>query len=124
MKKFGICLMITGVVWCFYAFNMKTSIETDSRVIGSGPYSVYVPSQSVHNLDLADQKRNHLIGAGIVTIVGAILFGFGSLQKQTVNNSPNITTALPKIINPAVKIILVVAVIFGTLKLIELIMLK
>ncbi len=60
MKVFGIGLVIVGVIWGVIAFNMKTTIETESRTFGEGLYSIRVPSQTVHNLDLADQRRNHL----------------------------------------------------------------
>ncbi|MFZ3208404.1 MAG: hypothetical protein WA140_06180 [Geobacteraceae bacterium] len=82
MKNFGLCLIIAGAIWGVIAFNMKTSVETESRTIGSGLYSAYIPSQTVHNLDLADQRRNHLIGAGITFIAGVLLFGFGSLKPK------------------------------------------
>lgn len=82
MKKFGICLMIAGVVWGIYAFKMETSIETEGRTFGEGPYSIRVPSQTVHNLDLADQRRNHLIGAAVTLISGILLFGFGSIKPK------------------------------------------
>jgi hypothetical protein len=83
VRNLGIFLMIVGVVWGVIAFNMKTSIETDGR-FGTGLYSFYIPSE-VHNLDLADRRRNHLIGAGITILSGILLFGFGSMQptKET-----------------------------------------
>lgn len=82
MKYFGIGLIIIGAIWGIIAFSMKTTVETESRTIGSGLYSIRVPSQTVHNLDLADQRRNHLIGAGISLISGILLFGFGSLKPK------------------------------------------
>lgn len=83
VKNFGLCLIITGVIWGVVAFNMKTTVETESRTIGSGIYSLNIPSQTVHNLDLADRRRNHLIGAGISLLAGILLFGFGSMQPKT-----------------------------------------
>lgn len=83
VKNFGLCLIIAGAIWGVIAFNMKTTVETESRTIGSGLYSAYIPSQTVHNLDLADQRRNHLIGAGISLISGILLFGFGSMKPAT-----------------------------------------
>jgi len=82
VKKFGLCLIVAGAIWGVVAFNMKTSVETESRTIGSGLYSAYIPSQTVHNLDLADQRRNHLIGAGITLLAGVLLFGFGSMKPE------------------------------------------
>lgn len=83
MRIFGLILIIIGIVWGVYAFYMETSIETGS----SGIYSVYVPNR-VHNLDLADQRRNHLFGAGIMLLSGVLLFGFGS-ARTTHESSAN-----------------------------------
>ena len=80
VKNFGLCLIVAGAIWGVIAFNMTTSVETESRTIGSGLYSLNIPSQTVHNLDLADQRRNHLIGAGITLLAGVLLFGFGSMK--------------------------------------------
>jgi len=82
VKILGLCLIIAGAFWGFNAIKMETSITTEGQTIGSGIYSMYVPSQTVHNLSLADQRRNHLIGAGITLISGILLFGFGSLKPQ------------------------------------------
>lgn len=88
MKNFGLCLIIAGAIWGVVAFNMKSTVETESRIIGSGLYSTYIPSQTVHNLDLADQRRNHLIGAGLSLISGILLFGFGSLMPNENESAP------------------------------------
>ena len=83
VKNFGLCLIIAGAIWGIIAFNMKTTVETESKTFGEGMYSIRVPSQTVHNLDLADQRRNHLTGAGITLLSGILLFGFGSMQSKT-----------------------------------------
>ena len=83
MKLFGICLIIIGAIWCAVAFNMKTSVRTDGKTLGSGAYSIHIESQEVHNLALADQRRNHIIGAGITIISGILLLGFGNLTNKT-----------------------------------------
>lgn len=83
VKIFGLCLIIAGAIWGIIAFNMKTTVETESKTFGEGMYSIRVPSQTVHNLDLADQRRNHLTGAGITLLSGILLFGFGSMQSKT-----------------------------------------
>lgn len=82
MKNFGILLIVVGVIWGIYAFNMETSITTEGKTIGAGLYSAYIPSQTIHNLDLASRRQNHLIGAGVLFISGIILFGFGTLQPK------------------------------------------
>jgi hypothetical protein len=99
MKAIGIALMIVGVLWGLVAFNMKTSIETEARSFGTGEYSVHIPSQNVHNLDLADRRRDHLILAAVLFLSGSVLFGFGSMQKtngQHTNNTERNTEAIRK----------------------------
>ena len=91
MKKIGVCLIIAGVMWGIFAFNTKTSITTEGQTFGEGLYSIRVPSQTVHNLGLADQRRNHLIGAAVTLIAGILLFGFGAVQTAT-ENSPQRTS--------------------------------
>lgn len=91
MKYFGIGLIIVGAIWGIIAFNMKTTVETESRSFGEGIYSIRVPSQTVHNLDLADKRRNHLIGAGITLLAGVLFFGFGTLQRKEI--AKNVTTS-------------------------------
>jgi len=82
VKIIGIGLIALAVIWGISAINMNTSIITESRTVGEGIYSTYVPSQTIHNLSLADHRRNHLIGAGISLLAGILLFGFGSLQPN------------------------------------------
>ncbi|MEI7817484.1 MAG: hypothetical protein WCI45_09885, partial [Desulfuromonadales bacterium] len=60
MRKFGIVLMIVGVGWGIFAFNMETSTYVSGSSYGSGMFSTYIPGRDIHNLDLADQRRNHL----------------------------------------------------------------
>lgn len=74
--------MVIGGIWGYNALNMETTVTTEGKQIGVGLYSTYIPSQTVHNLALADQKRNNLLGAGITIISGIILFGFGSQKPK------------------------------------------
>lgn len=97
MKSFGICLMVAGLAWGAFTFNMQTTVTTESQTFGEGYYSVKIPSQTVHNLDLADRRRNHLIGAGITLLAGILLFGFGSLNSETeAIQTQKLTTSEPQ----------------------------
>lgn len=82
MRNFGAILAIIGLIWCSVAFNMNTIVETESQTIGSGEYSVYIPSQKVHNLDLSERRRTHLMISGLLAVVGTVLFGFGSVSNS------------------------------------------
>ena len=82
MKFFGIYLMVSGLAWGIYAFNMETSIYVGGSSYGYGAFSTYIPGRDIHNMDLADQRRNHLIGASVTLIAGILLFGFGSMRPK------------------------------------------
>lgn len=79
MKKLGIFLIATGLVWGIVAFNMSTTVETGGQLIGSGEYSYRVPKGLVHNIGLIDQRRNHIIISAVLIVSGIILFGFGAV---------------------------------------------
>jgi len=85
MRTFGIILVVLGVIGGIYSFNMSTYVETGGEFIGEGAFSTYIPRQSIHNLDLADQRRTYLMISGLLIITGTILFGFGSLQNSSRN---------------------------------------
>lgn len=79
MRKLGIILMLVGACWGIYAFNMETSVYG----YGVGSY--------IHNLELADQRRNHLIGAAVSLIAGILLFGFASMKPKEEQAAPEST---------------------------------
>lgn len=87
MRFVGISLIVVSVIWGVIVFNMETTVKTESQDIGSDFFSLHIPSQTVHNLDLADRKRNHLIGAGITLISGILLLGFGSLTSKGIRSN-------------------------------------
>jgi hypothetical protein len=82
VKQFGIVLVVVGLLWGVVAYNMPTTVtaKTDSMRIGS----TYIPSSSaeVHNIGLMESRRNHLMLAGLTTLAGVILFGFGSVSVR------------------------------------------
>ena len=80
MKGFGIVLTFAGLLWAVLAFNMDTTVTTDPRRIGSGEFAISVPSVTVNNIGLMEQRRNHLMLAGLTTLLGVLLIGFGSLS--------------------------------------------
>lgn len=87
MRNFGAILAIIGIIWGVVAFNMTTIVETEERTFGSGEYATYIPSQKVHNLDLAERRRTHLMIAGLLTVIGTVLFGFGSNRSSTTESA-------------------------------------
>ncbi|MCC8363842.1 hypothetical protein LK996_12235 [Lysobacter sp. A6] len=60
---------------------MSTTVTTPGETFGSGDYAIHVPSQTVHNIGLMEERRNHLIIASVVTVAGVFLLGFGSVAR-------------------------------------------
>ncbi len=60
-------LVAVGVIWGIVAFNIDTTVESGRN--------------RVHNIGMMDERRNHLIVAGVLVLVGAIVFGVGGTRK-------------------------------------------
>lgn len=69
MKKAGIVIIILGVIWVLIAYNMPTTVGEGFR--------------EVHNIGLMEDRRNHIMLAGLTILVGVILFGFGSVSGRS-----------------------------------------
>ena len=83
MRGLGIFLVVAGIIWALIAFNMDTTVTTESQSYGSGEYAIDVPSMTVNNLGLMETRRNNLMFAGLTILVGVVLVGFGSLSKKS-----------------------------------------
>lgn len=78
MRKIHVILMLAGIItiligakWGINYFNMDTSVQG----FGYG--------KRIHNLSLADHRRNNLMGAAVTCISGLIVFGLGYLRFNT-----------------------------------------
>jgi len=71
MKTSGSLFLIIGAVWAMIAFNFDTTVYVDA------PYS----KQKVHNTGLMDERRNHLLMASLLVVVGVILFSFSNTPR-------------------------------------------
>lgn len=80
MRKLGIALTALGIIWGILAFNMKTTVVTEGKTIGSGEYALQIPSAEINNIGLMDDRRNHLTLAGVLVVAGVLLVGFGTLS--------------------------------------------
>lgn len=76
MKNTGILLLVVGFIWLFLALRMNTTVTTGGEMVGS----IWVPSRTVHNIGLQDERRNQMLLGGLVTLAGVLLFGFGSIR--------------------------------------------
>lgn len=88
MRITGILLTIIGAVWALFAFNMNVSVTTEASNLGSGDYSINIPSVTVNNIGLMDQRRNHLIFSGIVFLAGIILTALGKSNNPSQKACP------------------------------------
>ncbi len=78
MKKLGIFLLVTGFICAIFAFNIDTTVSTESKSIGG----IYIPSTRVNNIGLMDERRNFLIFSGFQAVVGAILLLVGGAKND------------------------------------------
>jgi hypothetical protein len=90
MRILGIVLVLAGVFWALIAFNMDTTVTTESHSFGS----IYVPSTTVHNIGLMETRRNNLMFAGLTILVGVVLIGFGSLNQNKDKDSSKADNSL------------------------------
>lgn len=88
MKVLGILLIAVGLVWGAIAYSMPISVKTEGKTISSGSYSSRIEPSEVYNLSLASERNLNFTFAAVITVVGTILFGFGSIQSTT-NSSSN-----------------------------------
>jgi hypothetical protein len=79
MKNVGVVILIAGLALGGYALTMDVSVDVPARDFG---YGVSTPAMQVANIDRMAQRQNLLIFSGILSVVGAILFGFGSVQSK------------------------------------------
>jgi biotin transporter BioY len=71
MKIAGIVLLVVGVLWLLIALQMD----------------VTAPNSRVVNIGRLQERSNQLLLGGLVTLIGAVLFGFGSLRAAQGNGA-------------------------------------
>ncbi|MDD2541936.1 MAG: hypothetical protein PHH28_12960 [Desulfuromonadaceae bacterium] len=79
MKTIGIALLVVGCILGIYAFQMETTVTTEGKDFG---YGISIPSMTVNNLGLMEDRRNKLMIAGVLVLVGAIFTAFGSKTER------------------------------------------
>ena len=79
MKELGILLILAGVVLGGFAYSMDTTVTTDSRNFG---YGISIPSMTINNLGLMEERRNKLMIAGVLVLVGAIFTALSSKSES------------------------------------------
>lgn len=85
MKTIGIILVIVGALLAATALSMKVSVPVDPLFIGD----TYRPAQEVNNIGLMDERRNLLIGAGFMILIGVqLIIGSGRSTTSTGSSQP------------------------------------
>ncbi|MGX7925646.1 hypothetical protein ACWPMX_03630 [Tsuneonella sp. HG094] len=86
MKSFGVLVTIAGVIYLIIAFNMDVSVSTVGTYV---PGYGQIGGGDVANLDLMARRQNHVIIAGLLTLVGVLLMIFGKdgSEAQSVDAS-------------------------------------
>ena len=77
MKNLGMLILIVGLALGGYSLAMDVSVDVPARDYGNG---ITTSAMQVANVDKMAQRQNFMIFSGILSVVGAILLGFGSLQ--------------------------------------------
>lgn len=79
MKNLGIVILLVGLALGGYSLAMDVSVDVPAREYG---YGVSTPEMKVANIDKMAQRQNFMVFSGILSVVGAILLGFGSMQPK------------------------------------------
>jgi hypothetical protein len=72
MKKLGIVLLAIGTLLAVIAYNTDTTVSTG---IVSGP--------RIYNMGLMDDRRNNLLIAALLVVVGTIFFAVDNIKKPS-----------------------------------------
>ncbi len=85
MKNIGIVLIALGAFFLFRYYHMDTTVTTEAKDFG---YGITVPSVTVNNLGLMEERRNGMTMSGIAILIGVILFVAGTMQETNNSGAP------------------------------------
>lgn len=84
MKRLGVTVLFVGVAWGVYALNIDVTVTTKGEFVGS----IYLPPQTVNNIGLMDERRNHLAIAGFLSLAGLLMALLGSKGSSQTSFMP------------------------------------
>lgn len=80
MREWGYLVLGSGILYLIIAFNLDVTVSTSPTYVpGLGSVGEY---GEVVNFDLIERRRNHLIVAGLLTLIGAMMAIFGGAQQS------------------------------------------
>lgn len=71
MKTIGVIVLVVGVLAFLVGFNMDTTVA-------AGDYGL----RRVHNIGLMNDRQNIIIFAGVLAVIGTLLFSLAGKNKQ------------------------------------------
>ena len=86
MKNWGILILMVGLALGAYSLSMDVAVEVPAQDLG---YGLKTPAMQVANVDRMAQRQNYMIFSGVLSVVGAILLGFGSMQPKSIAPLPS-----------------------------------
>lgn len=90
MRPFGWAIAIAGLIYMVIAFNMDVSVSTQSTYIpGYGSFG----GGEVANFDLMAKRQNHLIVAGVITLIGSLMVILGEAANAPSQSASNTGTS-------------------------------
>lgn len=92
MKKLGVLLIVVGIFFLLRYYNMETTVTTEGKDFG---YGISIPSVTVNNLGLMEDRRNGMTMSGMAILIGVILFVAGSMDEKKSNVVTAYTVSAP-----------------------------
>jgi len=80
MRLLGALLIAGGAFGLFCSFQMETTVEVPVETVTVAGQSYVLDTERVHNVPLADARRNYLLMSSAGLVAGVILGGAGEIQ--------------------------------------------
>lgn len=97
MRTFGAIILAIGLALGAYSITMSVAVDVPAQDFG---YGVKTPAMQVANIDRMSQRQNYMIFSGILSVVGAILLGFGSMTPKAAPSTLTENVPLPPLERP------------------------
>ena len=86
MKQIGLIVAAISALCLLLALNMSTTVTTQARTFGE----LKVPSVTVHNIGLMQDKQNYITVSAVFLIIGLAIYFFSPKKELREYNSNNV----------------------------------